>query len=93
MSYYGRNRQGERRDRQLPQVNRKSAIILLVVIAGVFTAYGVGRWIGRDSERQEMENQEVRYEPMATVNSESCEGDECGIRERGKSILSKLRRR
>lgn len=93
MSYYGRDRQGQRLERTLPTITRKTAFVLCVLVVGIFLAYGTGRWIGQDAERREIEAQEVRYEPLATTND--CEDGDCptGIRERGQGILDRLRRR
>ena len=95
MSYYGRLPEKTRREKPLPQVSRKTLFILCVVTAGVFTAYGIGRFSGERSEREILESQPAEYEPMATVgNQTECADGKCetGIRERGRSILSRLRR-
>ena len=96
MSYYGNTGKGQRLERTLPNVNKKTVFILCVVTAGIFIAYGTGRWTGKSAERKEIEQQEVRYEPLATVeNCTDCDDGQCttGIREKGRSILSRLRRR
>jgi hypothetical protein len=95
MSYYGKLPNRQRRERPLPQVSRKTLIILCVVAAGIFTAFGIGRFTGEKSEREILESKPATYEPFATVGNQTCSGDNCetGIREKGKSILDRLRRR
>ncbi|MGI9459569.1 MAG: hypothetical protein ACR2NF_06190 [Pirellulales bacterium] len=97
MSYYGKlpDRQKRREARPLPQVSRKTLFILCVVTVGIFAAFGIGRFSGERTEREILESQPAAYEPFATVGNQACPDGNCetGIREKGRSILDRLRRR
>jgi hypothetical protein len=95
MSYYGKLPNGQRRDRPLPQVSRKTVFVVGVVTVGIFVAFGIGRYSGEKTEREILESQPASYEPFATVGNQTCTDGNCetGIREKGKSILDRLRRR
>lgn len=68
----------------------KLVVALGLVIIGGYLLYVAGQ----TNERERIESQPVQYEAEATVNNQ-CGPDGCsdgGLRERGRSILSRLRR-
>lgn len=68
----------------------KLVVALVLVIIGGYLLYVAGQ----TNERERIESQPVKYESEATVDNQ-CGPDGCdegGLRERGRSILSRLRR-
>ena len=80
-----------------PLANKKPGDIDMLIVRenteGEYSSVG-GRMFER-TEREILESQPAAYEPFATVGNQSCPDGNCetGIREKGKSILDRLRRR
>lgn len=91
MGYYRESQAGVRSKRTSPKISKQTAIRIVSVV-GVFLIAASAFSLGSCRKEKEIENSGIVYEPLTVIGggSDGCEDGQCGIRERGRSIIKRL---